>query len=322
MIGYIEGFRHSALSALEILHQPDSLTKKPHSSLKTELVLQVASRMALPNSKDFPAEKFRLISNLIYSANNYWDIGLLARDQVFKNKSHQFVASTTVLGETSRDMKKSLKEVEEQYPNMGKLANTFISDGETLFESRKDLSNIQYREIDSGISAVFVFASIGGEECLQNIGIDTSCECQSSQDLLEKYKLFLVNQIDTKKLDNKSKLIAGLQAVEMVICCLDDQWGTSEDTLLKIPGTMQDGLETNKRLLNNYKKKAIECGISPRILELLSLFSYTHLFNTKRIKKLDVLELNDIQKGQCNARQRYYLREWLNSNSVLEELFR
>lgn len=321
MIGFIEGCRHSSLTALEFSRNSDSFLKKAHSSIKTELVLQVSARMLLPNTTNFSCEKFRLLSNLIFSANNYWDIGLRAREQIFQNKDHQFVASMTILEETAKDMKKSLKEVTRQYPDMSELANTYISDGETLFNNRQNFSGTQYREIDSGISALFVFGVVGGSNCFEKTKLDLTKKCQSYQDLNEKYHLFMVNEIDISNLNNKSKILVGLQAIEMMIACLDDRWGIAEDTLLGIPNTMDNGLRANKSLLNDYKRKAIACGFSQSVIDILALSSHAHLIDSRKYNRLDPVELNDIQKHQ-NFGKIHFLREWLNNNSLLEELLR
>lgn len=320
MIGFIEGCRHSSLTALELSRNSDSFLKKAHSSIKTELVLQVSARMLLPNTTNFSCEKFRLLSNLIFSANNYWDIGLRAREQIFQNKDHQFVASMTILEETAKDMKKSLKEVTRQYPDMSELANTYISDGETLFNNRQNFSGTQYREIDSGISALFVFGVVGGSNCFENIKLDLRKKCQSYQDLNEKYHLFMVNEIDISSLNNKSKILVGLQAIEMMIACQDDCWGTTEDSILKIPNTMENGSKENKILFESYKNKAINCGFSPLIPEVLSRLSSLHRLKSNRIKNLDIIEIDHIQSHQ-NLHKIHYLREYLNKSSLLSQLF-
>ena len=320
MIGYIEGCRHSALAALEVFHQPDNLIKKAHSSLKTELVLQVASRIALPNLNDFSAEKFRLISNLIFSANEYWDIGLRAKEELFKNKAYKFVALNTIFSEINASLNKSLAEFNKNYPHLSELATIFIEDGEVLAKHRQDFSGTQYREIDGGISALFTFKSVCPGNYFESLGIDSSQKCQSSADLFEKYKYFLVNEINIDQIDNKLKPIVGLQAIEMMVACQDDRWGTIEDSILRIPNTMDKGLKENKKLFDSYKNKAVECGFSPLIPEVLSRLSSFHRLKSKRIKNLDTIEINDIQKCQ-NLHQIHYLREWLNESSLLPQLF-
>lgn len=322
MIGFIEACHHSGATVLEVSRTPHLFFNAPHSSKNTELVLQTASRIAFPEIKEESlSEKFRLISNLIFSANEYWDLGLRAKEELSKNKAHKFVALTTIISETRASLDNSLQLFTLKYPHLSELANTFIKDGEILATRRHDFSGIQYREIDSGISALFTFKSVCRNDYFESRGIDSSKKCQSSDDLLEKYKYFLVNQVDISKLDDKLKPIVGLQAIEMMIVCQDDQWGTSEDSILRIPNTMENGLKENKKLFESYKNKAVECGFSPFIPEILSRLSILHRLKSKRIKNLDTIEINDIQKHR-NINEIHYLREWLNQSSLLSQLFR
>ncbi|MCX6727117.1 MAG: hypothetical protein NTY75_04945, partial [Candidatus Shapirobacteria bacterium] len=106
----------------------------------------------------------------------------------------------------------------------------------------------------------------------------------------------MVSKIDTKNLDDETKKVVGLQAVEMVLACLDDQWGIAEDSLLRIPNTWEGGDESNKFLINQYKKIAINCGFSKLIVELLTLFSRVHQLKTKMMLPGDAIELNDLEK--------------------------
>lgn len=184
----------------------------------------------------------------------------------------------------------------------------------------QDFSGVQYREIDSGISALFTFKSICQNNYFESLGIDSLKKCQTSKDLLEKYKYFLVNQIDVSKLDNKLKNIVGLQAIEMMIACQDDRWGVIEDSILKIPSTMENGPSENKKLFASYKNKAIDCGFSPIIPEVLSRLSSLHHLKSNQIKNLDTVEINHIQRHQ-NLHKIHYLREYLNKSSLLSQLF-
>lgn len=321
MIGLIEACQHSGATVLDVARNPDHFLRLPHSSKKTELVLQTASRIAFPDIKmGSCSEKFRLISNLIFSANEYWDIGLRAKDELFKNKAHKFVALNTIFSETNISLKKSLAEFNLKYPHLSEFALTFVQDGEILVKNSKEFSGVQYREIDSGISALFTFKSFCQNDYFENLGIDSNKKCQSSQDLLEKYKYFLVNDIDTHKLDDKFKIIVGLQAIEMMVSCQDDRWGSTEDSILKIPSTMENGLSENKKLFTSYKNKAIDCGFSPLIPEILSRLSSLHRLKSNRIKNLDTVEIHHIQNHQ-NIHKIHYLREWLNQSSLLSQLF-
>jgi hypothetical protein len=321
MIGVAEACQHSGATILDVARNSDHFLRVPHSSKKTELVLQTASRIAFPDIKiESCSEKFRLISNLIFSANEYWDIGLRAKDELFKNKAYKFVALNTIFSETNISLKKSLTEFNLKYPHLSELATTFIQDGEILAAHRQDFSGVQYREIDSGLTALFTFNSICQNHYFDNLGIHSSKKCQTSEDLLEKYKYFLVNDLDTSKLENKLKNIVGLQAIEMMIACQDDRWGISEDTLLKIPNTMEKGFSENKKLFKSYKKKAIDCGFSPIIPEVLSRLSSLHRLKSSRVKNLHTIEIKDIQKHQ-NFQNIHYLREWLNESSLLSQLF-
>jgi len=321
MTGLIEACQHGGATVLDVARNPTIFFKVRHSSKNTELVLQTASRIAFSETKQASlSEKFRLISNLIFSANEYWDLGLRAKEELSKNKAHKFVALNTIIGETNSSLNKSLNEFNLRYPHLSELATTFIKDGEVLATNSQDFSGIQYREIDSGISALFTFKSICQSDYFENIGIDPSKNCQTSEDLLEKYKYFLVNQTDTSKLDHKLKVIAGIQAIEMMVACQDDQWGTVEDSILRIPNTMENGLKENKKLFDSYKNKAVECGFSPLIPEILSRLSTLHRFKSKRIKNINTIEINDIQKHR-NISDIHYLREWLNQSSLLSQLF-
>ncbi len=321
MIGLIEACQHSSATVLDVARKPDHFLRSPHSSKKTELVLQTASRIVFPDiKKEFCSEKFRLISNLIFSANEYWDIGLRAKEELFKNKAHKFVALNTILSETKVSLSKSLVEFNQNYPQLSELATTFIQDGEVLATKNRVFSGVQYREIDSGISALFTFKSFCQNDYFENFGIDSSRKCQNSQDLLEKYKYFLVNDIDIGKLDDKLKTIVGLQAIEMMVACQDDRWGTTEDSILKIPNTMEKGLDENKILFNSYKDKAIDCGFSPLIPKVLSRLSSFHRLKSSRIKNINVIESDHIQ-GHQNLHNIHYLREWLNESSLLSQLF-
>lgn len=204
MIGLIEACQHSGATVFDVARNPHVFFRRPHSSKKTELVLQTASRIVFPETKtEICSEKFRLISNLIFSANEYWDIGLRAKDELFKNKAYKFVALNTIFSETNISLKKSLTEFNLKYPHLSELATTFIQDGEILAAHRQDFSGVQYREIDSGLTALFTFNSICQNHYFDNLGIHSSKKCQTSEDLLEKYKYFLVNDLDTSKLENK-----------------------------------------------------------------------------------------------------------------------
>ncbi|HNY04526.1 MAG TPA: hypothetical protein PKI92_02100 [Candidatus Woesebacteria bacterium] len=321
MIGLIEACQYSGATVLDVAQNAHLFLRQPHSSKKTELVLQTASRITFSeNCKENLSEKFRLISNLIFSANEYWDIGLRAKEELFKNKAYKFVALNTIFSETKASLNKSLAEFNKNYPHLSELATIFIEDGEVLAKHRQDFSGIQYREIDSGISALFTFKSVCPGNYFESLGIDSSQKCQSSADLFEKYKYFLVNEINIDQIDNKLKPIVGLQAIEMMVACQDDRWGTIEDSILRIPNTMDKGLKENKKLFDSYKNKAVECGFSPLIPEVLSRLSSFHRLKSKRIKNLDTIEINDIQKCQ-NLHQIHYLREWLNESSLLPQLF-
>lgn len=321
MIGVAEACQHSGATILDVARNSKHFLRTPHSSTKTELVLQTASRIAFPEiNKESYSEKFRLISNLIYSANEYWDIGLRAKEELFKNKAHKFVALNTIISETNASLNKSLSEFNLKYPHLSQLATIFIQDGEVLATHRQDFSGIQYREIDSGLTALFTFNSICQNNYFDNLGIDSSNNCQTSVDLLEKYKYFLVNDLDTSKLENRLKNIVGLQAIEMMIACQDDRWGVIEDSILKIPSTMENGPSENKILFISYKNKAIDCGFSPIIPEVLSRLSSLHRLKSSRVKNLDTIEIKDIQKHQ-NLQKIHYLREWLNESSLLFQLF-
>lgn len=321
MIGLIEACQHSSATVLDVARNSDHFLRGLHSSKKTELVLQTASRIVFPDiKKESCTEKFRLISNLIFSANEYWDIGLRAKKELFKNMAHKFVALNTIISETNISLNKSLAEFNFKYPYLSELSRTFIQDGEVLVSNSKDFSGVQYREIDSGISALFTFKSFCQNYYFENLGINSSKKCQNSQDLMDKYQYFLVNEIDTHKLDDKLKIIVGLQAIEMMIACRDDRWGITEDLILKIPSTMENGLDENKKLFNSYKNKALDCGFSPLIPETLSCLSSLHRLKSNRIKNLDMIEMNHIQKHQ-NLHKIHCLREWLNQSSLLSQLF-
>jgi len=160
MIGLAEACQHSGATVFDVARNPDHFLRSSHSSKKTELVLQTASRIIFPEIKtEICSEKFRLISNLIFSANEYWDIGLRAKEELFKNKVHKFVALNTIISETNTSLNKSLAEFNLKYPQLSELSTTFIQDGEVLATKRQDFSGVQYREIDSGISALFAFKS-------------------------------------------------------------------------------------------------------------------------------------------------------------------
>ncbi len=321
MIGLIEACQHSSATVLDVARNPTHFLKAPHSSTKTELVLQTASRIAFPDiNKESCSEKFRLISNLIFSANEYWDIGLRAKEELYKNKAHKFVALNTIFSETKASLNNSLNEFNLKYPHLTDLATTFIHDGEVLASNSKDFSGVHYREIDSGITALFTFESFCQNDYFENLGIDSSKKCQMSQDLLDKYKYFLVNDIDIGKLDKKLKKIVGLQAIEMMVACQDDRWGITEDSILKIPNTMDKGLDENKKLFDSYKNKAVKCGFSPLIPEVLSRLSSLHRIKSNRIKNLNTIEINHIQRHR-NFNKIHYLREWLNESSLLSQLF-
>ena len=321
MIGVAEACQHSGATILDVARNSDHFLRVPHSSKKTELVLQTASRIAFPDIKiESCSEKFRLISNLIFSANEYWDIGLRAKKELFKNNAHKFVALNTLFSEINTSLSKSLTELNQKYPHLSELATNFIKDGEVLATNTQDFSGVQYREIDSGISALFTFESICQNNYLESLGIDSLKKCQTSQDLLGKYRYFLVNEIDTSKLDDKLKIIVGLQAIEMMIACQDDCWGTTEDSILKIPNTMENGSKENKILFESYKNKAINCGFSPLIPEVLSRLSSLHRLKSNRIKNLDIIEIDHIQSHQ-NLHKIHYLREYLNKSSLLSQLF-
>ncbi|MCX6727116.1 MAG: hypothetical protein NTY75_04940 [Candidatus Shapirobacteria bacterium] len=109
MIGVIEAFTDTGAALSDITKNPATLFRQ-HLSRNTELVLEVASRMTFPRSKEFFPETFRQISNLIYYANNYFDLGLTARQQLFQNKPFEFVALMTVFGETKINMDKAANE--------------------------------------------------------------------------------------------------------------------------------------------------------------------------------------------------------------------
>ena len=320
MIGLVEACHHSGATLLDLIQKPETL-KAPHSSKKTELVLQTASRIAFSENDINPcSEKFRRISNLIFAANEYWDIGLRVREEICKNKAYKFVALNTLLGDTISSLKNNQEIFTSKYPQLSELTTTFIHDGEILAINNKKFSGVQYREIDSGISALFTFKSICKENYLENLGLYPSEKCQTSTDLLDKYKYFLVNQLDIGNLDIDLKKIVGLQAIEMMVACQDDRWGVNEDSILKIPNTMENGLAENKKLFNSYKKKAVECGFSRVIPEILSYFSIVHRLNSKKIKNLNTIELSEIQKYR-NLGNIHYLREWLYSSSLLDSLF-
>lgn len=321
MIGLVEACQHSSATVFEVLSNPNLFLRQPHSSKKTELVLQTASRIAFPetNSESY-CEKFRLISNLIFSANEYWDIGLRAKGELDKNEAYKFTALNTLFSEINTSLSKSLTEFTQKYPHLSELATNFIKDGEVLAKNSRDFSGVQYREIDSGISALFTFKSICQGDYFENLGIDSTKQCQTSEDLLKKYKYFLVSQIDTNKLDDKLKTIVGLQAIEMMIACQDDRWGTTEDSILEIPNTMESGLDENKKLFHSYKNKAVDCGFSPLIPEVLSRLSSLHLIKSKRIKSLETIEASEIQRHR-NFNKIHFLREWLNESSLLSQLF-
>lgn len=320
MIGFAEACQHGAATLLDITQNPKTI-RAPHSSKKTEIVLQIASRIAFPKAEIDPcSEKFRLISNLIFSANEHWDIGLRAREEIYKNKAHKFVALHTLIGDTTASLKNNLNIFTSKYPDLSELATNFIHDGEVLVSNQHKLSGIQCREIDNGISALFTFKSICNNNYLDSLGFNPLKKCQTSIDLLDKYKFFLISQLDFGELNNDLKKIVGLQAIEMMISCQDDRWGTDEDSILKIPNTMDKGLIENKKLFNFYKDKASECGYSSLIPEVLSRLSVFHCISSKRIKNLDIIELDEIQKCP-NLGRIHYLREWLNSSSLLHQLF-
>lgn len=320
MIGSVEcGFR-SIEAISEAVKHPASFFKKSLSP-RTQLALRVANSLVFPEAKVHP-EIYRLVSNLIYFANNFFDVGLRAQEQTHQNKQSQFLALETVYHETHGSMVQAADELTRVRPDLKELVENFIIDGIRLYENKKHLSPVAYREIDSGVAAILVFGVVIGEGRLKNLLPICNQSCANAWDLQKKYTLFRISDIKSETLPQNLILrtVIGMQAVEMLLAILDDQWGKDEDILLGIPSTNTP--EVNRDVLKaHYKDIAQKCGISSVVLKVATSLAHTHKLKARSLKSGQPIELHDIDH-HSNIGQIFLLREWLRKHTLLEEMLR
>lgn len=144
----------------------------------------------------------------------------------------------------------------------------------------------------------------------------------STDSLREKYALFQFQDVNfqTESLSKQAKNARGLQAIEMVLACQDDQGGRAEDDLLGTPNVRGVGANLEK-LLNQYKMIAINCGFSPTLLKIIPILTNTHKFRIKKLGICEAIEMSEIKKWR-NIGNIYLLREWLNSHALLWQMMR
>lgn len=321
MIGFKEATTCAVTTMVGNIRHPSALLSESLSP-RTQLALQVAIELGFPQAKERSPEIYRLLSNLIYYANNFFDIGLFAQKQMFRNNPSTFTMLDAVYDKTQKEMLRTASELIKYRPESIKTVDDYINDGTRLFINREDLPGITYREIDSGISAVLVFGVMGGCGCLQSLGINPSKTC-TTKELIAKYKLFQtssVNPTDVTNCDPKVKAVIGLQAIEMILACLDDQWGQSEDDILCLPNCRKDPINLTI-LINHYKEVAKSSGFSSIIIYIIEKLTYFHKLKVGRLTDKNPIELHEIQRYH-NFGKIFLLREWLNNHSLLNEMAR
>lgn len=143
MIGAIECGAVSIDVLVHALKNPHVLLHKAVSP-NTQLALQVVAKVAFPETSIESQETYRILSNLIYYANNYFDIGLAAKTGIFKNNQSKFVALNHVFCETQHQMMQSVDELVIAKPCAKSVIENFILDGTQLFYRRGELNAVTY----------------------------------------------------------------------------------------------------------------------------------------------------------------------------------
>ncbi|OGD71233.1 hypothetical protein A3A84_04100 [Candidatus Collierbacteria bacterium RIFCSPLOWO2_01_FULL_50_23] len=322
MVGVIECSQHTLKTLVEAAKNPAPLLSRDSLSPRTQLVLQVAAEMVFGEAAEKRPEVYHLLSNLIYYANNFFDIGLRAQEQIYENRPSQFFILEKVYHETREQMLKAVSALARKRPETVPLIDSFINDGKRLFKNRHSFDGTNYGEIDSGVTAVLVFGVTGGIHHLERLGISPNQGCTNPEELIKKYHLFMISDLNPASLptDRQTRLIIGMQAIEMILASLDDQWGQEEDALLGIPNVAKNGGDTGT-LIAHYRKIARHCGFSQTVLDSLSALVHTHRLKTASQKNGNPIELFEIQKHP-NLGNIYLLREWLMGHNLLSEMLR
>ena len=317
MAGFKECSLATTLTIGEVLVEPSACFRGAVSP-NTQLALQIMAKASGIETPKIGVSTYRQLSNLIYYANNYFDIGVLARQKLFLNDPSRFVFLCDINQKTYATMIAAAKELEICQPQTTVLIKNFLTDGVQLSEQKNRFSGVEYREIDSGIFGTLVFGVIGESDCLNEINYDFS-----EPDLKKKYNFFCLLSNDTNK-DNYTGIarkFRGFQALEMILACLDDQQGQAEDKILGLRNSQETNNGSVNELINKYKMIAVECGISPLVVEVACRLVNTHKYRVKRIKTTRAIEPDEIQHCR-NFGNIYLLREWLNANSLLSEIAR
>jgi len=172
-------------------------------SPKTELTLEAALRLTFPN--ELYPNSFRILPflvNLIYAANNYFDVGLNARDRYlsrnFSPALHYIYSETrSSLTESRKRLEKLLSE--DQYG----IIDIFIHNGTVLVDHRLSATPNPciFRELDSAIYGGMIFPLLI-DGFSEKTGMKIT-KANSYEELLQIYAPFLISQLseaDIKKI--------------------------------------------------------------------------------------------------------------------------
>jgi len=324
----MEGFKEGVGAGVRAIVANRHLYERKSLSPNTQRTLQVTMESIFPRVEKQSPETYRLLTNLIYRANNYFDVGLPLQERMFCNNGPAaFVALETVYQGTRDAMLTAGEELKKFEPRARLVVENFIGDGQRLFASREEFSGVTYREIDSGIFATLVLGVIGGGEYLRGLGIDPEKACATEDELVNKYHLFQIGrmELDAVPASPEVRRVIGMQAIEMVLACLDDWLGQREDKLLGLPNSRENGDRGLIELISRYKAVARASGFSPLLVDTAAaFFSVFYEIKVKlktRRKNGEPIGLSEIQRHR-NVGSIHLLREWLNYHGLLNEMVR
>lgn len=283
-------------------------------SKNSQLALQVAANI-LGNADSDP-QTYALINNFLYYGNNYFDIGLVAQSRYLGETPSNFEALNYIYYQTRLQADYAKSVLIGHKPEHASIVENFLTDGEVLFKNRQSIDCVLYREIDSAITAMMLFG------IANRVNFNRTYPCETVEDLKAKYANLLPSYLtnsDISKLNETDRKILGLQAIEMMLICIDDEWGVKIDNILQQPNLVINGEDINARA-TQYAEVAARCGISPFVVNFTRRLFRTYALKSNFSRKTSLnIEPSEIGRHK-NIGRILFLREWLNDSGLLKLL--
>ncbi len=247
----------------------------------------------------------------------------------------KFVPATLLINGIRNDLRERINTFLNNCPGAGELIEATVNDAELLSRERRKFAlerNSEgptvedYLNIDSAISELS-FIQTMYPEVLKEAGIDFSLKAKTIEDLMEKYKIFLLGRHNKKSLEGlnstQTKIVA-LHAAEMVLKIADDNQDPGIDKILGVPTFDNcNGCLSPEKIRERYLSIVQSCGINENIPRLaMPIQNFARICAVhEAYKQKPTDDLWQIPEYFGNG-YTLVLRHSLYAKGLLDELFR